>query len=140
MTYGQSSEKEHRPEFSQVLSILRNERGIRLKDLAEKAGIQLSNLSAIHAGRKHPSDEVVLALAEALGLDKGSDEWKAFFDAAAREDQLAADLKPLCNNKSVVQLLRAIKDADLDDDDIEFIRSEIESDGRFHGRRSRQES
>lgn len=51
---------------------LRNEReeqGVRLVDVAEKAGISPQYLSEIERGRKEPSSEMIAAVTGALGLD-----------------------------------------------------------------------
>ena len=46
----------------------RTDLGIERAELAERAGISYSYLAAIENGQKQPSSQVLLALAEALGL------------------------------------------------------------------------
>ena len=47
----------------------REERGDRLVDVAERAGISVQYLSEIERGRKEPSSEMIAAVAGALGVD-----------------------------------------------------------------------
>ena len=51
-----------------TIKVARTDLGIDRKDLAERAGISYSYLAAIENGHKQPSSQVLLALAEALGL------------------------------------------------------------------------
>ncbi|SEQ48151.1 Helix-turn-helix domain-containing protein [Lentzea xinjiangensis] len=47
----------------------REERGDRLVDVAERAGISVQYLSEIERGRKEPSSEMIAAVTGALGVD-----------------------------------------------------------------------
>lgn len=47
----------------------REERGERLVDIAERAGISTQYLSEIERGLKEPSSEMIAAVAGALGVD-----------------------------------------------------------------------
>lgn len=47
---------------------LRNERGLRLKDIAENAGISVPYLSDLERGRTNPSLETLQTLAGAYGI------------------------------------------------------------------------
>ena len=47
----------------------REERGERLVDIAERAGISTQYLSEIERGRKEPSSEMIAAVTGALGID-----------------------------------------------------------------------
>lgn len=47
----------------------REERGDRLVDVAERAGISVQYLSEIERGRKEPSSEMIAAVTGALGID-----------------------------------------------------------------------
>ena len=51
-----------------TIKVARTDLGIERAELAERAGISYSYLAAIENGQKQPSTEVLLALAEALGL------------------------------------------------------------------------
>jgi transcriptional regulator with XRE-family HTH domain len=59
-------------EFAEALGtaikVLRTDRGLERKDLAERAGISYSYLASIESGTKQPSSPVLVAIAEALGL------------------------------------------------------------------------
>ncbi|MBW4717168.1 helix-turn-helix domain-containing protein [Saccharothrix obliqua] len=47
----------------------REERGARLVDVAERAGVSPQYLSEIERGRKEPSSEMIAAVSGALGLE-----------------------------------------------------------------------
>jgi putative transcriptional regulator len=47
---------------------LRRERGWSQQDLAGRANVSQSMISAVEAGRKHPGDGIAKALAAALGV------------------------------------------------------------------------
>jgi len=51
-----------------TIKVARADLGIERAELAERAGISYSYLAAIENGQKQPSSQVLLALAEALGL------------------------------------------------------------------------
>ncbi len=55
--------------FGSWLRGLREERGLRQADLAERAGCSTSFLSKVEGGSKTPSREMLLALGEALGQE-----------------------------------------------------------------------
>ena len=64
-------DREPEPLWREVLGrslrAAREERGGRLVDIAERAGISTQYLSEIERGRKEPSSEMIAALAGALG-------------------------------------------------------------------------
>jgi DNA-binding XRE family transcriptional regulator len=51
------------------LRAAREERGSRLVDVAERAGVSPQYLSEIERGRKEPSSEMIAAVTGALGVD-----------------------------------------------------------------------
>ncbi|MER7077606.1 Helix-turn-helix domain-containing protein [Saccharopolyspora kobensis] len=51
------------------LRATREKRGVRLVDIAERAGISPQYLSEIERGRKEPSSEMIAAVTGALGVD-----------------------------------------------------------------------
>lgn len=51
-----------------TIKVLRTDRGIERKDLADQAGISYSHLASIEAGQKQPSPQVLTAIAAALGM------------------------------------------------------------------------
>lgn len=51
-----------------TIKVLRTDRGIERKELADRAGISYSHLASIEAGKKQPSPQMLTALAEALGM------------------------------------------------------------------------
>ena len=60
------------PDFYQALAravrLLRVERDLERRDLAERAGLAYSYLSEIETGKKRPSSKSLLAIAQALGV------------------------------------------------------------------------
>ncbi|WP_405062972.1 helix-turn-helix domain-containing protein [Kribbella sp. NBC_01505] len=52
-----------------VFRRLRNERGITLRELAERAQVSVPYLSEIERGRKEPSSEILAAICRALELE-----------------------------------------------------------------------
>ena len=66
------SEALFRHELGAHLRRLRHERGERLADTAERAGISPQYLSEIERGLKDPSSEMLSAIAGALGTDVGA--------------------------------------------------------------------
>jgi transcriptional regulator with XRE-family HTH domain len=54
--------------LGRTIKVARADLGIERAELAERAGISYSYLAAIENGQKQPSSQVLLALAEALGL------------------------------------------------------------------------
>lgn len=58
-----------REELGRSLRETREERGDRLVDIAERAGISPQYLSEIERGRKEPSSEMIAAVTGALGVD-----------------------------------------------------------------------
>lgn len=66
---------EHEPEplwrvlLGRSLRATREERGSRLVDIAERAGISPQYLSEIERGRKEPSSEMIAAVTGALGVE-----------------------------------------------------------------------
>ncbi len=61
-------EKLWRQALGEQLRAERNERGERIADIAERAGVSPQYLSELERGRKDPSSEMLSALAGALDL------------------------------------------------------------------------
>src|SRR5947209_1115429 len=73
--------RENMPNFMELLEELREARAISKKDMAVRASLSPGYISLLTRGtRKAPSEEVVHALAEALGL--GAKERIELFEAA----------------------------------------------------------
>jgi len=58
-----------REALGRSLRAAREERGGRLVDVAERAGISTQYLSEIERGRKEPSSEIIAAVTGALGVE-----------------------------------------------------------------------
>ncbi|MEU4745681.1 helix-turn-helix transcriptional regulator [Actinosynnema sp. NPDC023658] len=66
---GREPEPLWREVLGRSLRAAREERGGRLVDVAERAGISPQYLSEIERGRKEPSSEMIAAVTGALGVD-----------------------------------------------------------------------
>ncbi|HEU0239248.1 MAG TPA: helix-turn-helix transcriptional regulator [Mycobacterium sp.] len=68
-----TSDREPGPLWREVLGrslrAIREEQGVRLVDIAGRAGISPQYLSEIERGRKEPSSEMIAAITGALGVD-----------------------------------------------------------------------
>lgn len=73
--------------FGKLLKEYRLARGLSLREFCSTRGLDAGNHSKLERGRfpAPDSDERVEVYAHALGLEEGSDEWFALFDAAAAE-------------------------------------------------------
>ena len=56
------------PRFGRALKVIRAQRGIQRKELAERAGLSYAYVSEIETGKKPPSSRALVALSDALGL------------------------------------------------------------------------
>jgi transcriptional regulator with XRE-family HTH domain len=63
---------------------IRGERGMGVAQLAAAAGVDLRHIAALEAGRLNPAYELLLALAEALGVPAS--------ELVVRAEALSADL------------------------------------------------
>ena len=54
--------------LGRAIKVVRTEQGVERRELAEKAGISYSYLAEIENGNKTPTSDVLLAIAQALGL------------------------------------------------------------------------
>jgi len=81
--------------FGALLKRLRLERGLTLREFCLRNGLDPGNYSRLERGRFAPPQdpERVEKYAEALGLERGSDQWIELFDVAAAErGEIPADL------------------------------------------------
>ena len=84
-----------RSQFGAYLRALRLSRGLGLLRFAERAEMLAPNLSAVEHGygtQAYPLEKL-RRIAEALGLEDGSDEWERFFFLAKRPGQLPAHVQ-----------------------------------------------
>ncbi len=116
--------------FGKVLRDLRLTAGFGLRRFAGMVDLEPSNLSAIEHGRRCPPTAKLQEIADALGLVENSANWQRFFDAAARDGELPADLRHVTRRRLVPALLRTIDNRQLGDDEIRELIREIE---RRHG-------
>ena len=116
--------------FGAYLRSLRLKAGYGLRKFAARVGYQPSNLSNLERGKLRPprDPERLEELADALGLAEGSAERDKFFDLAreARDAPLPADLEGYARKrKAVAVLLRAARDKQLTDQDLEAVVEHI---------------
>ena len=63
-----AEEPGYREALGRAIRVLRTERGLERKDLAERSGLSYAYLSEIETGKKRASSKALFAIAEALGV------------------------------------------------------------------------
>ena len=84
-----------RKSFGGVFKACRIKSGVTLRAFCQEHGFDPGNISRLERGRMQPptSAEKLTEYANALGIDRGSDDWYEFFDlAAAERGRIPADL------------------------------------------------
>lgn len=114
--------------FGETLRRLRLRAGYGLRRFAQLVELEPSNLSAIEHGRRPVPQGKLREIAEALGLSEDSQEWRGFFDSAAKDGELPADVRHIADRRLVPALLRAIDNRQLTDEEIEHLIQEIKSE------------
>ena len=76
--------KEGELTFGEFFQILRQEKGLTLRDFCKKAGADPANISRMERGAMSPPKgrEILDRYAVVLGLLEGTDDWYKFFDMA----------------------------------------------------------
>jgi transcriptional regulator with XRE-family HTH domain len=101
--------------FGETIRELRLAQDLGLRDTAGKAGISPAYLSRIERGKERPPrPEVIKALAKVLAADPD-----VLFRLSSSTDPELTEL--LQDRPATLRLLRAIKEADLTDDQIESL-------------------
>jgi len=118
-------------QFGPYLRKLRLEAGFGLRAFAETVGMKPSNLSRLETGRIAPptSAERIAQIAEALGLEEDSAEFKQLNDLAsqARPGTLPPDVEDYAARKpGVPLLLRTAKGKQLDEAEFRRLAEYIE--------------
>jgi transcriptional regulator with XRE-family HTH domain len=120
-----------RRHFGEYLRKLRLEAGFGLRAFAETVGMKPSNLSRLETGRIAPptSAERIAQIAEALGLEEDSPEFRQLNDLAsqARPGTLPPDVEDYAARKTGVPLLlRTAKGKQLDEAEFRRLAEYIE--------------
>lgn len=114
--------------FGQFLRQLREENGFGLREFAGFVGVQPSNLSSVESGARKPfrDAKTLNAIANALGMEPNSEDWKTFFNLAA--DQLVpADIDLSYVADAVPSLLRTISQKGLCSEDLRKLERYIQN-------------
>jgi transcriptional regulator with XRE-family HTH domain len=92
--------------FGQLLRATRRAHNMGLTELAEKVGIGAKHLGRVERGEKLPSFELIIALANALGVSPSE-----FFEFETRADQkiIKERLRQLLDKRDLDQLRRAYR-------------------------------
>ena len=93
--------------FGQLLRAARKARKIGVSKLAEKVGIGAKHLGRIERGEKSPSFELIIALANALGVSPS--EFFEFENAKIDQRFIKTRLRELLDNRDLEQLRRAYR-------------------------------
>ena len=93
--------------FGQLLRAARKARKIGVSELAEKVGIGAKHLGRIERGEKSPSFELIIALANALGVSPS--EFFEFENAKIDQRFIKTRLRELLDHRDLEQLRRAYR-------------------------------
>jgi len=93
--------------FGQLLRATRKDRKVSLGKLAEKVDIGVKHLGRIERGEKVPSFELIIALANAMGVSPS--EFFEFENAMADQKVTRERLRQLLDKRDLDQLKRAYR-------------------------------
>jgi transcriptional regulator with XRE-family HTH domain len=93
--------------FGQLLRATRKARKMGLSEIAEKVGIGAKHLGRVERGEKSPSFELIVALANALGVSPS--EFFEFENAKVDQKFMKARLRQLLDTCDLEQLRRAYR-------------------------------
>lgn len=93
--------------FGQLLRASRKARKMGVSELAERVGIGAKHLGRVERGEKLPSFELIIALANALGVSPS--EFFDFENAKVDQKFMKVRLQQLLDNRDVEQLRRAYR-------------------------------
>lgn len=93
--------------FGQLLRATRKSRKMGVSVLAEKVGIGAKHLGRVERGEKSPSFELIIALANALGVSPS--EFFEFENAKVDQKFISARLRELLDKRDLEQLRRAYR-------------------------------
>ena len=93
--------------FGQLLRATRKAHNVGLAKLAEKVGIGAKHLGRIERGEKLPSFELIIALANAMGVSPS--EFFAFENVKADPKAIRERLRQLLDKRDLDQLTRAYR-------------------------------
>lgn len=118
-----------RGRFGEFFKRKRIEKGLTLREFCRRNEFDPGNISKIERGVLSPpqSEELRARYAEALGIEKGSDEWLTFFDyAAAEAGQVPADIQ---NDEDLLGklplLFRVVRGAELSEEELRALIEQI---------------
>ncbi len=93
--------------FGQLLRATRKAHNVGLAKLAEKVGIGAKHLGRIERGEKLPSFELIIALANAIGVSPS--EFFEFENVRADPKAIRERLRQLLDKRDLDQLMRAYR-------------------------------
>ena len=93
--------------FGQLLRATRKAHKVMLAKLAEKVGIGAKHLGRVERGEKLPSFELIIALANAIGVSPS--EFFEFDNAKADQKVMKERLRQLLDKRDLAQLTRAYR-------------------------------
>lgn len=116
--------------FGEFLHQSRIKEKYGLRRFARDIGWQPSNLSNLEHGRLKPPVEktTLITIAEILGFEEESENWKLLFDLSAKENKriIPADIKDFLSGvEGIPVLFRTIKEQKIDENGIEKIINHI---------------
>ncbi len=118
--------------FSSFLKEKRLKKGLGLREFARIVKMQPSNYCSIESGSLPPPKDKLDVIASALGMIKGSQEYRNFMDLAAKtKDEIPEDIARLIKSNSLVPaMLRTIEDQEIKLSHLKHLIEDIRS-GRY---------
>jgi transcriptional regulator with XRE-family HTH domain len=121
--------------FGDLLRGLIMEKGLSLRELARRSGMDASNLSKIERGVAYPPQkrENLEKLAKALGL-KGPAKEEFFQLAAHVNGIIPEEMKHVRSNGAIPLLMRTIDKRELSEEQVRALAEMIQKDSAWQGR------
>ena len=118
--------------FSSFLKEKRLKKGLGLREFARIVKMQPSNYCSIESGSLPPPKDKLDVIASALGVIKGSQEYRNFMDLAAKtKDEIPEDIARLIKSNSLIPaMLRTIEDQEIKPLHLKHLIEDIRS-GRY---------
>ena len=122
-----------RGKFGEFFKAKRLELRITLREFCREHGFDPGNISKLERGILPPphGEDLRIRYAEALGMEKGSDDWLKFFDyAAAGTGQFPEDIRKDERLLEKLPLLfRTVRGADLSEEELRELIEAIRKEG-----------
>lgn len=118
--------------FSAFLKRKRLEKNLGLREFARIINMQPSNYCSVESGSLPPPSDKLDVIVSALGIKKGSADYRTFMDLASEtRDEIPPDIRELIKSNALIPaMLRTIEDTELKPTQLRKIIEDIRS-GRY---------